>query len=184
MTPSSPGFNPPKFSFNKKKFSGSISIAEPPVEADAFEEYPDDLFNSLIDDTVIGEEHSELTPIEEESSQQKRESFATPLEDDSHKNEKTTKPQERHHVSKQEVKQVMYAQPPDPPTIQATQPLLQQQQQPDLHEPKPVLALNGNRLIVQLSAFAASLETFKFSLQQRQNALDLAILGMDEKLGK
>jgi hypothetical protein len=181
MTPSSPGFNPPKFSFNKKKLAGSISINEHAnsiandsetmavdAEVSLFEEYPDDLFHSLIDESPV--EREALAPIKEEPVYcqiQGNHQSGSKILPDKHTN--------TNQSGSNNEKNEYYPLPSN---------FSQPHKQPDLHEPKPIAALNGNRLIFQLTAFATSLETFKFSLQQRQNSLDLAILGLDEKLGK
>ncbi len=178
MTPSSPGFNPPKFSFNKKKLGGSISIQEKDdviqnqFNTNEVEEYPDELFDSLIDDIRKDTEDNQdncdnhdIEGIEDNEYNQDNQETQLPLTfQTSHS-----------------------AQPAQLTPIQEIYEELSQPQPPlrkELYEPKPTIVINGSRLIVQLTAFAASLDSFKSTLQQRQNALDLAVLGLDEKLGK
>lgn len=202
MPPSSPGFNPPKFSFARKKFDGKVSIngvddekgGSHIVDASSKavknnsaegpgldEEYPDELFDSLIADETKLLDSTEATemiptpqplePIEEESRQQCSQFTSQPMRP-SKKNLQASVIDAKKPFDNFSSKAQIHHQLP------------RQGQSQVIHEPKPVSALNGNRLIVQLTSFATSLEEFKASVQQRQNALELAILGMDEKLGK
>lgn len=59
------------------------------------------------------------------------------------------------------------------------------QVKPPLHQPKPCQVMSDpSRLMMQLTTFAEQLDKMKFAFSERQSALDLSLLALDERIGK